>query len=374
MVDIDMDMPGYHQVRQWEADLILSFIRAIDIIVENVKPDLVIHSGDLFDISRPTARVIHLALSQFQRLSSAGIPVLIIEGNHSYPSDRTYGHVLELLTHIEGVRVVWEQSAPLRIANLCLHTLPHRVLLQGYIPTQNDLSTNLPNILVAHGVANGLPYFRTHRPAPDIEIRAYASWYDYVALGHCHRFSQIPETLKVFYAGSTAMVTWNDFRPRHTFGFNVVNLDSPSLLVQRNLVETRAMHPYGLNNAQGLSATDILTFLERQVNATAPTAAYCQVIVEGIDPIARRELSTRTIEEIFAKAAGLQIQLYTREQHWDSVRNSLRSAGELPIRYTQLVNQMDGDEVFKKEVLVLGNQLLEEASDKIEAEDLAQIN
>ncbi|MDP9310491.1 MAG: metallophosphoesterase [Chloroflexota bacterium] len=60
-------------VRQQAADIIAAFTTAVDRIITIIQPELVIHSGDVFDTARPTAYIVDLAMTQFRRLSDAGI-------------------------------------------------------------------------------------------------------------------------------------------------------------------------------------------------------------------------------------------------------------------------------------------------------------
>ncbi len=361
--------PGVH-VRLREVDLMRGLERAVDRIVAHIRPELVIHSGDLFDSARPTAHMLNFAMVQLKRLPDSGIPVVIVEGNHSSPRDPRHGHTLQLLAHLRGITVICEDAAIVRQGQVVVHAFPHRAGLLGRLPSPEHVDPSCVNVLVAHGVADGWEFFKTGRPAPDLSIRACADCYDYLALGHCHRFAQVPGTTRAFYAGATSMVTWGDFRPGHRFGLNVVTFGAAGAVVERELIETRAMHAYGLDNAEGLSPNDVLDFLGRQAAEMPPDDAYCRVIVERLDPLARRELSSRLVEEIFGSAAALLTSLRAREQRWDAIHSGLVEGGDPVTRFRHLVAQTDGDEAFKGEVLELGETLLARAAERVAAEDL----
>lgn len=362
-----VDAPWRPEVpmRQREADLMLGLIRAIDRILEQSPPDVVVHSGNLFNTARPTAYQLDFAMTQLQRLTNADIPIVIVEGNHSSPRDRSHGHALRLLNHLPKVQVVCHDAKLVQVGSILLHAFPHRALLEGNVPDHKDLDLTLHNVLVAHGVANGLPFYKTGRSAVNINVDHYATWYKYIALGHCHRFSQVPGTTTAYYAGATAMVTSGDFRPSNVFGFNTVTFDGSATIVEREELESRPMHAYGLDDASDLSTTDILTYLEHQATSMPPDGAYCQVIVEQLDPLVRRALSTRAIEELFQNAAGLTITLHVREQRWDSARTKLLKGGDIIARFRQLVTQTDGNESFHTAVNTLGTELLTKAATKV---------
>jgi DNA repair protein SbcD/Mre11 len=358
-------------VRQWEADLMLGLARAIDAILEQIHPDLVIHTGDLFDCAMPTPHNIDFAMTQFKRLSMAGIPVALVEGAHSYPRDHTHGHVLTLLAHLDGVTVFCERDGNVRVGEAVVHAFPYVAAARGRAPTRDSLDDSSYNILAAYVVADGLRFFkRQHRPAGDLAVSACVGWYDYVALGHYHRFAQVPETECAFYAGSTAMVTWNDLRPGYSFGVNVVELvKGNSPVVSRTLVETRPMHSYGLDDAQGFSATEILELLARQVEAIPPERGYCRTVVLEMDPQARREIDVDDVRALFEGAAALRIELQPRVQRWDGELSEARMHSGVKERFVKAVKSMELVPDLESEVIVLGRRLLKQAADDVSAED-----
>ncbi|HSH82908.1 MAG TPA: hypothetical protein VLA19_30615, partial [Herpetosiphonaceae bacterium] len=319
---------------------------------------------------RPTAQMVDLVMTQLRRISDAGIQIIIIEGNHSYPRDRSYGSILKLLSHVPGVTVVCDDVARIHLGTVLLHAVPHRAALRGLGPVPEDIDHTVSNVLIAHGVADGDVFFQAGRVGVDLPIREVADWFVYVALGHCHRFAQVLGTTHAFYAGSTAMITWRDFRPNHCFGFNVVTIAGGEAQVHRELLPTRPMNPYGLDDAQGLSAAEVRTFLERQAVALPPEDAYCHVVVDGLDPLARRELALREIEEIFEAGAGRMITLRTREQHWEAIREGLVEGGTLDARLTQLVRRLNLDDATTSEVQTLGQLLLQRAFARVTTDDV----
>lgn len=363
MVD-DPYSPGL-QVRQQEADILRGMEQAVSRILD-IAPDLVIHSGDLFDSAQPSPKHIDFAMEQLKRLSQAGISVVVVEGEHSCPRVPSRGHALRVLQHLPGVRAICTDCEKITIGDATIHAVPHAMVGHDGLPKRDAVAGDRMNVLVTHGVADGQRFFKTGRPAFDAPIRECALWYDYVALGHCHRFAQVPDTDRAFYAGATAPVTQGDFRPGHSWGFSVVTSGGSCPKVRFESIESRPMQAYGIDDAQGLSAREVFTFLERQANEVEPRSAYCQVIVQGLDPLARRELPRRDIEALFGEAAALQMELHVQELK----RGEPAGSGEdLHARFERLVVRGDGDTAFKDAVRVVGRSLLDRAIQAVEAED-----
>ncbi len=356
-------------IRQWEADLMMGLKRAIDAIIERIQPQLVIHTGDLFDSARPTPHSVDFAMGQIKRLSEAGIPTVLVEGVHSYPRDHTRGHVVQLLTHLGRVTVFCTAEGQARIGDVAIHAVPYVAAARGHTPPQSRPGDATHNVLVAHAVADGHYFYKGHRSAADLGVSECAPWYDYIALGHYHRFAQVPGTECAFYSGATAMVTWDDLWPGYTFGVNVIDLGGQAPVVSRELLETRPMHAYGLDDAHGLSAQDVLDLLERQTQAMPPPDAYCQLIVEGMEPHARRELDISDVEALFAGAASLSHSVRSRTQRFEVARAGMADGGRPEDRYTQIVTGMGLEPALQAEVESLGQDFLERATAQISAED-----
>ncbi|MBA3516681.1 MAG: metallophosphoesterase, partial [Rhizobiales bacterium] len=81
---------GYHALHrvdpetgrnQRAVDVERAFAAAIDQILEG-EVDLVIHAGDVFHHTRPSWSALQCFVRQMRRIEDAGIPCLVIGGNH----------------------------------------------------------------------------------------------------------------------------------------------------------------------------------------------------------------------------------------------------------------------------------------------------
>lgn len=369
---IQRDVPdpfrkGYF-IKQQEANIFTGFVSAIDRIIDKIKPSVVIHSGDLFDSSLPKAATLDFAMGQFVRLFQAGIPSIVVEGDHSSPRTRGNGNIVQMLRYLPGVTVIAPGQDKISIGSLTIHAVSHQALEKTDLPVLNhQLDAGQRNVLVAHGVADGHRLFKTHKMAFRVAVERVAHWFDYVALGHCHRFAQVPGTENAFYAGATALVSPLDFHPGYEFGFNVISFTDNGIKVEREIVPNPSMCHYGLDNASGLSAKEILNYLCQQASAVDCRNTYCRVVVKNVDALARRELSFRIVEEIFPQTVAIDVKLHPKEIRWEATAaaQGLVNGGSLESRFGELVEQMDGDDGFKAKVLASGKSFLDAAADKV---------
>ncbi|WP_423792820.1 metallophosphoesterase family protein [Methanocaldococcus indicus] len=89
---------GYRQYKldEREEDIYNSFKECINKIIE-IKPDIVIHCGDLFHSTKPPIRALRLAISAFRKLKELNIKTYIIPGNHEIPGRRKVESPLSLI-------------------------------------------------------------------------------------------------------------------------------------------------------------------------------------------------------------------------------------------------------------------------------------
>ncbi|MEW5994937.1 MAG: DNA repair exonuclease, partial [Candidatus Zixiibacteriota bacterium] len=188
-----------------QEDIINSFIEAVDNIIA-IKPDICLHSGDLFDAVRPINRIMAIAGEQLHRLADKnGIPTIIITGNHDAPKQPHLGAAVDVFRQIKnlyvasgtGLEVIEIKGCRICALPHCLTSAIQAQQLEQCVP---DSSAGY-NVLVAHGMAAGMPEF-SMAELGELEIPLEVmDGFDYVALGHFHNHCQVAP--RVWYAGST---------------------------------------------------------------------------------------------------------------------------------------------------------------------------
>src|SRR5438477_11099707 len=90
-----------HGFNQREVDVMKTFRTSLEAI-EARNPDVVVHSGDLFHVVRPSNATIHhtfKSIAEFQ-MRRMGRPFILIGGNHDTPRMAESGNILNLLGEI----------------------------------------------------------------------------------------------------------------------------------------------------------------------------------------------------------------------------------------------------------------------------------
>jgi DNA repair protein SbcD/Mre11 len=199
-----------------EQDVYDAFERAISKIIE-LAPAVAIHAGDVFDSYHPSSAALGVALDGLRRLREAGIPVVIIAGNHSSPRVAGADHIFGVLERFGGAHVIYGGAREVRVGDLAVHAIPHdndpQRLIAALRGTRPSADAEF-NVLVAHVGLDGLGQVvgsEAGSVSLSGEVLAGTGEFDYIALGHLHKFA--PACGNAAYAGSLERLSWADDAP-----------------------------------------------------------------------------------------------------------------------------------------------------------------
>ncbi len=291
-------------LNQRESDVYSAFSQVVDHALEH-DVDLFLHAGDLFDTVRPSNRAISFAVQQLLRLSRAGIPTVIVSGNHETPRLRETGSVFRVFEHIENLFLAYSGTAQtFSFGDIAVHCLPHCADKELF-NTELDKMQPEPgifNIAMLHAAVSGLSVFRMNEFN---ELMASNSQldrgWDYVALGHYHEHVEVMPN--VVYSGST-----------ERFGFGQVGQPKGFVLLDTDTakwefleISPRSMIDLPTVDCQGLGAQEIFSIAHSNLEAQDIEGA---VVRQKLDSIDRRTLGHLDISSIRKRAsAALQFEL-----------------------------------------------------------------
>ncbi|MDQ3389049.1 MAG: metallophosphoesterase, partial [Gemmatimonadota bacterium] len=282
-----------------EADVAEAFAHAARRVME-IRPDLILIAGDLFNSVRPPNLAIANAFRQLTQVAGRlpDTPIVIISGSHDSPRPAGAAGILHLFREIPGVLVATGEPSRLNVPQLeaCILCLPHANSADGpQVVIEPDSAAN-HNILLLHGPVS-------HRKGDETE-----RW-DYVALGHRHTSTRI--AANVWYAGATERTSddiWAE--AEETKGFVV--FDSEEGTAHLEEVETRPLVDLPSISARGLAAGEVDEAIRAAVEAISGGVAGKMVrqVVTDLPAPVLRELNHRRIREW--KAAALHFRLDPR--------------------------------------------------------------
>lgn len=256
-----------------EADRLAGLRQAIAYAKEN-NIKLIVHSGDVFNITRPPLDIIYEIEKILMEAEALGIEFLIISGNHDQPKIKNSFNALKFLSLRKHVHV----SLSPEIYNyenyefLCVPATREWSKFKTEFPkmlTELLSKTKTNNkILVTHAGITGAKEASTF----DIEsifdnvlsIDTIPDIFNYVALGHFHLMQQVDKR-KMYYSGSTSQLSFGEEQEEKYF--LEVSLDENNNLsvlpIKINLIHK--LHTIKINCQNISTITDFNALLKHEI-------------------------------------------------------------------------------------------------------------
>jgi exonuclease SbcD len=338
-----------HGINQREMDFYDAFRRAVDETIA-LGPDIVIHSGDLFDTVRPQNRAIDFALKQLVRLSEEGIETVLISGNHSTPRLKETGNIFRIFDHLDHMHPVHEPGVTrIAVGDVLVHAVPHSVS-----PSLDQVVSDLEpspdfgrNVLVLHAGITGSGYRMDEFNEQAVPQELLSDEFDYIALGHYHKFSKVMDN--AYYSGSTE---------RHSFselgqGKGFVEVDLESRKVDFHEIEVRGMVDVETIDASGLAAPDIEALARQRIDGTAIDEMIVRMVVRNVSPLAAKTLDIASIKRMGSDAMHFELKVErTTGDETESTTDT--RIGSLAQEYQRYVDALQVAPQQKEELLRMG--------------------
>jgi len=301
-----------HGLNQREQDLYAAFHAVVDHAVAS-KADLVVHAGDLFDGVRPSNRALAHALDGFLKLSRAGIPTVLIAGNHEHPKLRETGSPFRLFAHLPGVHPVYQGhretiELDLKGRKVRVHAVPQcpdqaaiAAEIQG-APTAGDGGIDL---LVVHGAVTTLEAI----PQAEFnELSLEPSWFTpfhYVALGHFHGLQQA--AANAWYCGAPERVSIAEAGQEKGFLEATFDPGSTTPHVEFRPLPVRTYADLPVLHAEGMDGVAIVA-AARTTLGRVPAGAVARLRIDGIAPGLRGSLDRKALADAGRHLAHLDLR------------------------------------------------------------------
>ena len=285
-----------------------NFLRGINDII-NQKPDALIHAGDIFDTVKPKTKAYTTVLEALNRLNEAGIPVVIITGNHSMAKTRYTTSPFEVLTyHKSRIMVAYKfRYEKVELQDTVFHLIPNMLRVEDYRTAydQIELSKNHNNVLVTHGLATQIKDKRLATVAEhELDGTILSENFDYIALGHYHRQCQITDN--AWYSGSTEYLTYGEIRDEKgglivdTGKHEVRHLDLPKTpMVDLGTIKCIGVHPGDITEE----------IINRVTTKHLPLYAMAQITLDGLSREHGKGIDTKDLAGVRENLLDLKIRV-----------------------------------------------------------------
>jgi exonuclease SbcD len=348
--------------------------------------DLVLFGGDAFPDATPPPLVQQALAQQFCRLSAAGIPIVLLVGNHDQHAQGLGGASLSIYRTlgVPGVMVgdhlathtIETRHGPVQVVTLpwitrsALLTRPEteglsmaqvnelllkrlQVALEGEI---RGLDPDVPAVLLAHAMVDTAAYggerFLSAGRGLTIPMALLAQpCFNYVALGHVHRHQILCEHPLMIYPGSIERVDFSEesedkgyvlvhLRPGKTSAEFCPLPVRPFKTIQVDLTEAETPQKRLLQAIDNTDITDAVVRclyrlradqveeIDRPTLAAALATAHTYTLQAQMAPAARHRLPELGTDHALDPIAALRTYLDSRPDMAD-MKESLLSAAAL---------------------------------------------
>ncbi|MEA2053701.1 MAG: exonuclease SbcCD subunit D [Candidatus Thermoplasmatota archaeon] len=321
VADTHIGYSAYHKVNdnglnQREVDVYDAFKQFVDYAIEK-KPDLIVHSGDLFDTVRPTNRAITFALQQIIRISNEGIPMVILSGNHETPKLRETGSVFRIFEHLDCIYPVYKGAyEKYEFDDVTVHAIPH-------CSTGDDLKRNIENLEISKGSFNllmmhvgvaGVKEFRTGDFNEQVIPSGYLSPdFDYIALGHYHKKTRVAEN--AYYSGSTEHLSFKEADE----GKGFFEIDTAGNTVNFIPLKIRAMLDVGVIDCSSMTSDEISDEIVGRLKNVGTEGKILRITLRRIGRNVYKGLDFHAIRKIASNVIHFELSYELKEMEQELV-------------------------------------------------------
>ncbi len=346
-----------HGVNQREVDVMKTFQACLSEIALR-DPDLVVHSGDLFHVVRPSNATIVRAFELISRFQErrGGKPFLIIGGNHDTPRLADSGNILKLFTSIPGVRVYAHKLEIGEIPDLDFEfmAVPHQSLQTGENYEYSPSFGRSHSLLILHGVDHEL--IKNGRGDIEITETRHERW-SYVALGDYHTFRTYGAN--VCYAGSTDFASTNIWDEASTkfwvwFDTSVGKLENVPL-VTRRVIDLPKI------DALKLEPREIERRLQKNANWPVDEMPIVRQVITNALPGIRGRIDQAVVNDIKATALHYQLDILAPQKVVEGGASSQQEGRSLDDTWDEYMAKATlAPGLKREEIKALGVELLKE--------------
>lgn len=377
---------------------VLDFLRAFDVIVDRAiaeRFDAVLFTGDAFKNRDPSPTLQREFARRILRLAHAGIPIVILVGNHDLPNVLSRATPVEIyqVLEIPGVYVcrsiesleITTRSGPLQVVALPwiqrsallglqqyrdlddqeLDRETRRLLSDAIADQMRGLDPARPAVLMAHVSLQGasLGYEQSIMLGKDVTVGRddlHAREFDYVALGHIHKHQVIGSRPPVVYAGSPERIDFGE--EREPKGYVVVDIadGAPPRETRFEFSELPARRFETLRIKAPGDAPDERVMREVERSAGAIRGAIVRCFVE-VDPGRERSVAATDVRKALI-AAGAFYVAYVIVESETTARARVAVSDEVARDAAQMlerwVEQKQYDARLRERVLTRGREMI----------------
>ncbi|MCG8570049.1 MAG: DNA repair exonuclease [Spirochaetes bacterium] len=353
----DLDTVSDRGINQRELDFYAAFEQVISQCLE-IKPQAVIHSGDLFHRSSPANRPMIECLTQLKRLSAKNIPFYVIAGNHSTPKTIYTSPILKALSSIDGIYPIFSQKYEYFVQDdLAIHGIPHinddRHLVEE-LEKLKPLADKM-NIVLLH-TSIGKKFLMEEygeKLFPEEKMDLLKDFH-YIALGHWHQSQQVKKLPNAWYSGS--IERQNEKEAEKAKGFLLVEFsEKKKTKVTFCPLSIRNWHVFEIKDCHLKDDDQLQNELKKLSQKEDFSESLITLHFKQLKPTQALTFSNQVINQHFAKCLNLSIRRHFI-QETSTQLNFNTNTESLENLFCQYLQEQIEEQKDQKELIGLARQ------------------
>jgi exonuclease SbcD len=373
MADSHLGFSAYGRVDRWgrnlrEEMIYQGFNETVDRIIE-LRPDAVVHAGDVFHHVRPRIRPLYVFKQNLEKLVEAEIPVIIISGNHDAPKSYAALSPFTLFEGMKGVNIAHQyRYERFEVGDHFFHCIPFCLGPEDYLEEfrkMQEFRMENPSgrdVLVMHGLVEAL-WDRRLRTVGEHELKEsfLKGDFSYIALGHYHGQAQVAQN--AWYSGSVEYFRFNEAVDEK--GLLLVDLESGA--VEQIPVREKYMLDPPPIDCGGLSSEEIEESIRSLCDDLGIRDKIVRLRMKDASREAYRSLSQRMLGNLKNEALHLEILPEFKDDPLCFETEPMDSK-QLPQEFKKFIEgeaARDGiPAAIKEDVIIYGTDLIGRISEK----------
>lgn len=363
MADSHLGFSNYSRVDKYGRNLIEEMVyKGFDQVVNRIidlKPDAVVHAGDIFHHVRPRIRPLYIFKQGLEKLEDAGIPVIIISGNHDAPKSYAALSPFFIFEGIKEVKIAHKyQYERFELDECTFHCIPFCLDPSDYQREFANIKLSGCDLLVMHGLVESLQN-KKMRTVGEHELKdsLLKSDFDHIALGHYHGQAQISRN--AWYSGSIEYFNFGEARDKK--GILLVDLEKRD--VKQIEVRDRYMIDHPAIDCSGMSSADLSRELFDLCNPESIQDRIIRINFKNVSRSAYKNLNHSNLSKLGSAALYLKIKVEYADENKraDVPQDSLKLHDEF-VKF--LVEEASRDRIsklIKDDVVAYGSGLMKKA-------------
>jgi DNA repair exonuclease SbcCD nuclease subunit len=334
------------------------FDQAVEKIID-LRPDAVVHAGDVFHHVRPKIKPLVVFQRGLTRLMKEDIPVIIISGNHDAPKSFSSTSPFRLFEDLRGVHIAQRyQYERIEAGDHYFHCIPFCLEPQDYLTEFEKIERSGRDVLVMHGLVESLQN-KKMRSVGEHELKDsfLKSDFDYIALGHFHGQAQISQN--AWYSGSLEYFNFGEAQDEK--GMLLVDLESGK--VERVPVKPRYMIDHPAIDCGGMRSEEIAQCLMQLCSEDEIRDEMVRITLKNLSRAAYRSIDQTRLSRLGASALYFKIrtEFADVQEHFERPVDRRTLYEEFSGYLTEESSQELMPGRIKDEVVAYGSEIMKKA-------------